>query len=103
MSEEELRTLDAEVHRRVFGQEVKLDMAGYPNLPRYSSEIHRAWLVLEALNAKGWLLNTLRQFRAERGIWSAEFNRPSEERREYGDSAAEAICRAALLCVRETP
>ena len=61
----------------------------------YSIDISAAWWIVEKMLADGWLfqlfyskqtLNTVR----------AEFSRVNSEHRAYGDTATEAICRAAL-------
>jgi hypothetical protein len=53
MTSEELRALDAEIHRKVFGKEPRRDALAYhgngPAQPEYSKNIAAAWLVHAAM------------------------------------------------------
>ncbi len=75
----------------------------FPNgarLPAYSTDIAAAWTVILHLAAADWGIQLCGPF--DSGGWNCDFRRCDEEgnviRRDAGGaSAAEAICRAALL------
>ena len=101
MNNEELRKLDAEMHTRILGLEIGTDMAGYPNLPRYSSEIHRAWEVIEKVKRRFPVFTLDSKF----DTWSAGFGCEQcgvlDGDWHVADSAPLAICRAALAAIEE--
>jgi hypothetical protein len=91
-----------------------LDSNGTPHpLPRYSTDIAAAWLVVERMHAIDSTITLTLQFWH---TWIATFDSPDETvdgdwyqykdlkgvRAERADTAPEAICRAALAALAET-
>lgn len=119
MSGEELRALDAEVHRRVMGLECRHNgedwtytsplmryRDGSPvvcPVPNYSADIGDAWQVVEHLSQLGHRL-ILEDWRGNvrAGGWAALFDLADghDTGQQTGETAALAICRAALKAVR---
>jgi hypothetical protein len=102
---EELRPLDAEVHRKVMGRDIPYtvpyicDADGRPlllDVPAYSADIAAAWLVVEKLYETGIRLDLYRMT-GHRTDWCCWFDRHGG----YGDTAPLAVCRAALVAVSE--
>lgn len=118
MTEKELRELDVEVHRAVFGLRVKWFRTHFgpdaPLVPKdegtgvmvpwYSSDMNAAWDVVRAMESGGWRLTL---GRPESPGWRASFtrSRPGEWVCDLCESdleatAAIAVCQAALAAVR---
>jgi hypothetical protein len=114
MTDDELRKLDAEVHREVMDKHCELgycgtrqDYVGYCEygmhaIPRYSSSIAAAWQVVEKLCAAHLLAQV--EERIAEPPWECFFHQRLTLEL-VGSSTAEtaplAICRAALAAVRE--
>lgn len=129
MTGDELRALDAEVHTRVMGLEcferdgmwcerspLSTDFGGEPfvtQIPDYSSDIAAAWRVVERLMALGWLFHVLTMsdgfvVNARGYKLPADGDWPKAVMdgrfvQEVGDTAALAICLAALEAVAGSP
>jgi hypothetical protein len=70
--------------------------------PRYSADMADAWAVVEAMRGRGWRIDLAQ---ASDDSWGAEFYRLDSERTATAqmDTAALAICRAALAAVEVVP
>lgn len=81
------RELDALIANKVMGQ------FAYPNrIPRFSTNIAAAWLIVARLIAKGWGFDL-----RNHGTWTAVLDyRDERHATEDGDTAPLAICRAVL-------
>jgi hypothetical protein len=75
--------------------------------PRYSSDMEAAWLVAEAMRARGFRWFNLGNFYAghdhETLTWGASFHVVVGEFAAEADTAPLAICRAALLALASLP
>ena len=122
MTTEERMALDAEVHRKVFGRECRplkwgrlcgfragklildmpqRDLETQMSIPAYSADIAEAWLVVEAVKARGWFF-TLADV-TELPEWHACFHSPDRKNADGANpSAPVAICRAALEAVKQS-
>jgi len=108
MTEQELRDLDARIHREVFAKQSQFDMGelwAVPDgadcygdesepVPRYTTSVEAAWLVVEKL--RGYRFELRR--RHDGGFWAYLGEGMSAE----AGTAPLAICTAALKAV-ETP
>lgn len=106
MTAEEVRAsreLDALIHRQVFGVEFVTASDGWfwtpdgsdlVQVPEYSTNIVDAWKVVERMAELGYHLSLFED--TEEG-WTARFHIFDHRCKGYGegDTAAEAICRAA--------
>lgn len=111
------RELDAEITRKIFGEEVKLiDLLAWPKgyyrdgditkpVPRYSTDISAAWEVVDKIQRMGILWTMENTVMGTITISAQKYSRshPSsfegEEINVEYDTAPEAICKAALLAV----
>lgn len=100
------REMDAAVHRAVFGEEPRyvqpVWFVGVAELPRYSTHIAAAWLVVERLKEDRWGLNL--NYRSDGDDYECEFDRDQGTHwdthpSQFAPTAPEAICRAALAAV----
>lgn len=120
MSDEELRALDVEIHRKVMGEEYYeqegkfwyilpfvTDVTGKPfplPIPFYSTEINAAWLVVEKLAAENrgtLVLQDWLDVRGTPGRWCALFDLPDghDTGQILADTAPLAICKAILKSI----
>jgi hypothetical protein len=104
MTIEELRMMDREVAEKVFGARFDGDTITdgkqcWP-IPNYFTEIAAAWLVVDKLAEKkiSLVLEDWRAVEGAPGKWSAIFDLPDghDTGNGLGETAAEAICNAAL-------
>lgn len=112
MVTDDLRALDAEVHRKVMGGSVdypatdtSLAYTVVSPAPRYSTDIAAAWRVVEKLASHNHRL-TLEDWRdSKHAGWSALVTLSNGH--DTGDVIAEtmplAICRAALKAIETQP
>jgi hypothetical protein len=107
--------MDAEIARVVFGATVvlvdptlgtyEMELPGTPYrraVPHYSGNVFPAFQVIDVLRSRGYGV-TLSDVRA--GFWTVEIDRDTWRGSEVwtGETAALAICRAALAAVLTTP
>jgi len=90
---------DGYVHKHVMMSEL-CDMPEDADIFSPTTSISTAWEVVEKMKGLGYWLQ-IRVSWHEKEIVSAEFGRPSEEYKEYANTAPMAICLAALRATKE--
>lgn len=75
-----------------------IETGGRLNIPRYSTDIAAAWLVVEEMERRGWWFHLHPN---DDGIYSMYFHKYQEGKLPtgYGETAPLAICRAALAVI----
>jgi hypothetical protein len=117
---EQLREIDAEIHRKVFGRGSTFDCGGLwghdevgdwgdesESVPRYSTDVAAAWLVVLKMREDGWYFWFVDAIEVDE--WHARFHSPHfppggaiQDHATMDASPCVAICRAALKTLEAT-